>query len=294
MAGLLSIVWNVNPVFFRLPVFGGLDIVYYAVSWMLAFAVGLYIFDKELKHEGLDPQKFDSIFFYIFFSTIIGARLGHILFYDPLSYLQDPIEILNIRGGGLASHGAAIGMWIGIWLFSRKMKIPTMWTLDRMGVLIPASGALVRIGNLMNSEIYGTETNLPWGFIFVRAGETVPKHPTQIYEALAYLLLFGLLLYMYFKKDMGKRRGVLFGTFLIGLFLSRFIIESIKNPQEAFEQGMSLNMGQLLSIPFILAGVVILVMAYREKNPFQGDPHAFDHLKLSTRKPGVTPKKSAK
>ena len=198
-------------------------------------------------------------------STVLGSRLGHCLFYDPGYYLTHPVEILDIRQGGMASHGAAVGLLIGLWLFSRKNKLPYIWSLDRISIVVAISGVAVRLGNLMNSEIYGTVTSLPWGFIFVRDGETLPKHPTQIYEALCYLVLFVILLWMYYKKDLARRRpGVMFGFFLIILFGTRFLIEFIKNPQVDFEQHMVLNMGQLLSIPFIVAGVVILWRALKQ------------------------------
>ena len=174
------------------------------------------------------------------------------------------IKLLDIRGGGLASHGAAVGLLVGLWLFARKWKFPYIWILDRVAVMVPLSGALVRLGNLMNSEIYGDPTSLPWGFVFVRTGETVPMHPPQIYEALAYLAIFFLLAHLYWRTKLAEeRRGVIFGLFLILLFTVRLLIESIKLPQEAWEQAMALNMGQILSIPFIVGGGIILWRALR-------------------------------
>jgi prolipoprotein diacylglyceryl transferase len=163
----------------------------------------------------------------------------------------------------MASHGAAIGLLIGLWGFSRRHKLPYIWPLDRVMIPVTVGGAIVRFGNLINSEIYGHATDLPWGFIFVRAEETVPKHPTQIYEALCYLLTFAVLVFLYYKKDMGRKRpGLLFGVGLIGVFLSRFLLEFIKNPQVAAEETMLLNIGQLLSIPFILAGRLMVLWPY--------------------------------
>ena len=226
------------------------------------------------KHEGSDPALVEIVFVYLIVATIIGARLGHVLFYGWDYYSQHLIEIfLPIAKGedgykfvgfqGLASHGGAIGIIIAIWIFSKKItKLPVLWTLDR--VLVPTAlvGAMIRTGNLMNSEIYGVATNLPWGFIFERNNETIAKHPTMIYEAICYLITFGLLMYFYYKtKDLKDRLGFQTGVFLVGVFLTRFLIEFIKENQEAFESGMSLNMGQILSIPFALAGVWLIYHA---------------------------------
>jgi prolipoprotein diacylglyceryl transferase len=210
-------------------------------------------------------------------STFVGARLGHCLFYQPEYFLVHPLEIiLPVRFSphfefigyqGLASHGAAIGIFTGLWYFSWKHKKNFVWLLDRIAIVVPLAGSLVRIGNLMNSEIYGDVTNLPWGFIFVRAGETLPHHPTQIYEALAYLALF-VIVYLLYRYQLPKlRRGTLFGVFLIGLFTARFFIEFIKEPQVGFEATWVLNMGQLLSIPFILGGIGLLCWSATHRTP---------------------------
>lgn len=258
----LVVTWDVNPALFHL---GSFEVRYYGVLWAVALGISAYIFHHIMIREGLSEKTFDSVFWFGVISTVLGSRLGHCLFYDPGYYLTHPVEILDIRQGGMASHGAAVGLLIGLWLFSRKNKLPYIWSLDRISIVVAISGVAVRLGNLMNSEIYGTVTSLPWGFIFVRDGETLPKHPTQIYEALCYLVLFVILLWMYYKKDLARRRpGVMFGLFLIILFGTRFLIEFIKNPQVDFEQNMVLNMGQLLSIPFIVAGVVILWRALKQ------------------------------
>ncbi|MFI3321684.1 MAG: prolipoprotein diacylglyceryl transferase [Rikenellaceae bacterium] len=254
---LLSIVWDLDPVFIKL---GSFEIRYYAIMWMAAFLLGSYLFGKMLKKENLPSELNDAVFLYAFISCIVGARLGHCLFYDFEYYSAHPLSILNLREGGLASHGAAFGMLVGLYLFSKRNKVKYIWTLDRITTVIPLGGGLIRLGNLFNSEIYGDKTDAPWGFIFKRAGETVPAHPTQIYEALIYFSLFALMSFFYFKKDMGEKRpGFLFGLFLVGTFGSRIIIEVIKNPQVAFEADMALNMGQILSIPFTLAGIFFMV-----------------------------------
>ena len=259
---LLSVVWDVDPTMFSI---GSLDIRYYGLTWALTFLLGMAFFYNFIKREGLPVKTLDSIFWFGVLSTIIGARLGHCLFYDPGYYLMHPLKILDLRGGGLASHGAAIGLLTGLWLFSKRNKLPYIWSLDRIMFPVTIGGAMVRLGNLMNSEIYGMQTDLPWGFVFVRAGETVAKHPTQIYEALAYIITFLILVWLYYGRDTGRRRpGILFGVGLIGVFLSRFFIEFIKNPQESFEEGWLLDMGQWLSIPFIVLGVYVIVRALRK------------------------------
>lgn len=289
MNRFLAVVWDFNPVFFR--VFG-LEVRYYGVLWASAILIGAVFFVKFCKREGL-PQKYaDSIFLWGVIATVVGARLGHCFFYDPVYYLSNPLQIFNVRQGGLASHGAAIGLMIGLWGFSRKNKLPYLWPLDRIMIPVGLGGALIRLGNLLNSEIYGGPTDLPWGFIFVRAGETVPKHPTQIYEALFYLLTFGLLCWMYYKKDYARRNpGIIFGTGLIGVFLSRFLLEFIKNPQVSFEEDMFFNMGQWLSVPFIILGVVMIWYGIKHPAPPAGDgksnqPHVIKQ-QLAAQKTGT-------
>ncbi|MDE6624639.1 MAG: prolipoprotein diacylglyceryl transferase [Alistipes sp.] len=255
----LSIVWNFDPVFIAL---GSFDIRYYGVMWALAILIGAKFFDNFCKREGLPSSVSESIFVYGTLATIIGARLGHCLFYDTMEYLSRPWTIVTgFRDGGMASHGAAIGLLIGLWLFSRKNRLPYIWSLDRIMIPVGIGGAIVRLGNLFNSEIFGRATTLPWGFEFVRSSKWMHEyapaavHPTQIYEALCYLLTFGILCWLYYKKDTGRRRpGVLFGIGLIGTFLTRFFIEFIKTEQEAFEVDWWLDMGQWLSIPFIALG----------------------------------------
>ncbi len=260
MTSLLSIVWDFNPVL--ITIFG-FEIRYYSIMWAAALLVGAWIFSYFCKKEGKPQTLADSAFLYIALGTMIGARVGHCLFYEPEYYLLKPWAIITeIRNGGLASHGATIGIILSIWLCSRKNKVPTMWMTDRLGVIAPISGALIRFGNLFNSEIIGHQTDMPWGFKFVRlhrgmAIEQIPAcHPTQLYEALCYIATFLVLWWMYHKTDAARRRGLLFGVALIGIFLTRFFIEFVKVNQVAFEEGMRLNMGQWLSIPFVLIGAV--------------------------------------
>lgn len=258
---LQIIPWNVDPEIFRI---GNFAVRWYGLLFASGFVIGYYILRKVFKNEGLGDATLDRLTVYVAVGTVIGARLGHCLFYEPDYYLANPVEILKVWHGGLASHGAAIGILLALWLFVRKEKKPFIWAIDRVVIVVALAGALIRLGNLMNSEIYGVETTLPWGFVFLRNHENAPKHPTQIYESLAYLLTFVILLRIYWK-NLGKQKpGLLFGLFLILVFGFRFLVEYVKEDQVAFEAGMKLNMGQLLSIPFIIAGIALLVWAFRK------------------------------
>ncbi len=273
MNSLLFIHWNVNPEIFSI---GSISVRWYGLLFATGFLLGYVILTKMFKHEGAKVEWVDKLFIYVIIATIIGARLGHVLFYGWSYYSHHLIEIFLpiaktatgykfVGYQGLASHGGTIGILVAVWIYSKKVtKRSMLWTLDRLAVPVALVAAMIRMGNLMNSEIYGVATNLPWGFIFERNGETVAKHPTQIYEALSYLTTFFLLLYLYYRrKDLKDRPGLLIGVFFIGIFLTRFLIEFIKEPQEAFEANMALNMGQILSIPFILAGIYLIYRALK-------------------------------
>ena len=262
----LVVIWDFDPVLFSL---GSLEIRYYGLMWALALLLGGWFFGNFCKREKLKPEIADSVFVYGALATVIGARLGHCLFYEPGYYLMQPWTIITeIRNGGMASHGAAIGLLTGLWLFSRKNKMPYIWSLDRIMIPVGIGGAIVRFGNLFNSEIIGCVTDVPWAFKFVRLFPGIPvenipaQHPTQLYEALCYIATFALLAYLYYAKDLGRKRpGLLFGVGLQGIFLTRFCIEFIKLEQESFEKGMLLDMGQILSIPFILLGIYVIYRA---------------------------------
>ncbi len=257
------ITWDFDPTLFSI---GGFEIRYYSLMWAFAFIQGMMVINYVVKHEMLPEKYNDAIFWYFAISTILGARIGHCLFYEPDYYLANPLEILNFRQGGLASHGATIGIMIGLYLFCKKYKRTYLWILDRASLMVPIGAFFVRVGNLFNSEIYGVATDKPWGFIFTLRGETLPKHPTQIYEALVYLSLFFVLMYMYKVKNVANKfPGMLIGTFFVILFVGRFVIESIKEVQEAWEADMLLNMGQILSIPFILLGIGLIVYSLKHK-----------------------------
>lgn len=198
-------------------------------------------------------------------STIVGARLGHCLFYEPEIYLSDPIKILFIWQGGLASHGAAIGIIFGLWLYvKRQQDITLMWILDRIVIVVALAGCFIRLGNFFNSEILGIEATIPWAVIFSRIDD-VPRHPVQIYEALSYLAVFFILNSLYNKYKSASPKGLLFGLFLSLIFGARFILENFKTAQASFEADDSLKMGQLLSIPFILLGIYFIIKS--KKNP---------------------------
>ena len=261
----MSIYWDFDPVMLRLG--ENFDIRYYGLMWALAIGLAAVMFDRFVKREGLPEKVSESIFYFGTLATIIGSRVGHCLFYEPDKYLAEPLRILtDIRDGGMASHGAAIGLLIGLWLFSRRNKLPYLWSLDRIMIAVAIGGAMVRLGNLLNSEIIGAPTDAPWGFIFARLYPTgtpveamVARHPAQIYEALCYVVTFVVLMWLYYKRDMARRRpGLMFGVGLIGIFLTRFLIEFVKENQEAFEQSMTLNMGQWLSVPFIVMAVALI------------------------------------
>lgn len=259
---LQIIPWNVDPEIFRI---GNFAVRWYGLLFASGFVIGYYIMKNIFRNEGLDESTLDRLTVYVAIGTIVGARLGHCFFYEPAYYLANPLEILKVWHGGLASHGAAIGIPLALWLFVRKEKKPFIWAIDRVVIVVALAGVLIRLGNLMNSEIYGVETTLPWGFVFLRNGETAPKHPTQIYEALAYLITFGILMSVYWKNKGKQKHGLLFGLFLILVFGFRFFVEYVKEDQVAFEAGMKLNMGQWLSIPLVILGIALLVWSFRSK-----------------------------
>lgn len=273
------ITWNVDPEIFSI---GELSIRWYGLMFALAFLSSYLVFTRWMRVKRLDADMIDQLLIYLAVGTIVGARLGHCLFYEPEYYLSNPVEMLKIWKGGLASHGAAIGIVLALWLYIRKHKLSFLWLMDRIVIIVPLGGAFIRTGNLFNSEIYGRATDVPWAFLFVRdvvrdpstgaVLPNVPSHPTQIYEALSYLLIF-IILFMYYRKKKDEvRDGFIFGVFLIMLFTARFLIEFIKNDQVAFEAGMFFNMGQWLSLPFILLGIALIFYTKRKPSYFSKTP----------------------
>jgi prolipoprotein diacylglyceryl transferase len=253
---LLSVVWNPHPEI--LP--GILPVRWYGLLFMSGFVLGYILLKQVWIKEGKEVQVLDDLAVYMGLGTVIGARLGHCLFYEPVYYLSHPLDILKVWEGGLASHGAAITIPVALWLFVRKH--PTFgfwWIMDRVVVVVALAGGLIRLGNLMNSEIVGQPTDLPWAFVFARLGEDFGRHPTQIYEAAFYFLSFGILYSLYTKGRAGQKPGFLLGMFLVLVFGFRFLIEFLKANQVAFEYHMTINMGQWLSIPLVVGGILLLM-----------------------------------
>ena len=286
MFNLLYVTWDVNPILLQI---GPLALRYYSILFIAGFPLGYWLFWKFYQREGVNTDLLEPLLYALLLGTIVGARLGHCFFYEPEFYLQHPEEIIKVWHGGLASHGGAIGVLLAIFWYvgryGKKNRFDTMWVLDRLAIAVCFAGCFIRLGNLFNSEIFGGTTTLPWGFKFIRSSQWVAEygplvyppdgaacHPTQIYEALSYLLLGLILLWVYFKRSDKVYKGWIFGVFLIVLFGMRFLIEFIKNDQVDFENGMLFNMGQLLSVPFIVAGIVILVLSYKKKRPAVMEP----------------------
>ncbi|MDD4922478.1 MAG: prolipoprotein diacylglyceryl transferase [Bacteroidales bacterium] len=269
---LSYITWTARPDLFIL---GNWEVRWYGMFFAIGFYVGLLMISKIFAAEKVKESWADSLFIYVILATIFGARLGHVFFYAWDYYSIHPWDIIKIWEGGLASHGGAIGILIAIWLYSRQVtKRNILWTLDRLMIPTALVAAMIRMGNLMNHEIYGVSTDLPWAFRFIENVRqwqhgaspifSAPSHPTQIYEALCYLGTFVLLYTLYWKKTKTRNQeGLLLGIFFFCMFLSRFMIEFVKEDQEAFEANMTLNMGQWLSIPFILAGIFLIIRAFR-------------------------------
>ena len=272
MFDLLTIKWNVDPEIFAI---GPLSIRWYSLLFISGFILGWFIFKWFFKREGISKKLLDPLLYTLLIGTIVGARLGHCLFYQPEYYLTSEhfAEIFMPWKGGLASHGGTIALVLAMWWFARyygrKNDFDFLWILDHLCIAVCFAGAFIRIGNLFNSEIYGDVTTMPWGFVFENRGETMPKHPTQLYEALSYAILGIVLLLLYKNRTKGLYRGSYIGIFFIVLFGMRFIIEFIKENQVDFESTMALNMGQWLSIPFILIGVGLLIYSYRKKLPVE-------------------------
>ena len=257
---------------------GFFEIKYYSLMYVIAFICGWYIMKKIFTKEGESLDKLDSLFIYMVVSILVGARLGHVIFYQPELFLEDPISVfLPIRTvpdfeytgfRGLASHGAAIGVIIAMYLYSKKVvKKPVLWMLDRIVVPIALGAIFIRFGNFINSEIIGKATGTDFGVIFVQLGEDFPRHPAQLYEMTGYLFVFILLWQLYFKKEKGRFLGYLFGLFLTLLWTVRFFVEFVKEPQVNERADWFLNTGQLLSIPFILLGIYFMVRSNKHPYP---------------------------
>ena len=275
MLSLLTINWNPDPELFK---FFGISIRYYGLLWIIGLALAYFIVQRQYSDRRIDEKKFEPLFFYCFFGILIGARLGHCIFYD-WAYYQDhflemilPIKILpdgswKMTGyTGLASHGGTLGLIIALWMYCRKTKMHYMDVLDMIAVATPITACCIRLANLMNSEIIGKPTDMPWAFIFERE-DMLPRHPAQLYEAIAYFIFFLGMVYLYKKSDHGTKlhRGFFFGLCLTEIFTFRFFVEFLKENQVDFENTMTLNMGQWLSIPFVIIGIYFMLLYGRKQ-----------------------------
>lgn len=263
--------WTVDPEIFSIT--DSFPLRYYGLFWILGLLLGYYIVQRIYKKEGVPTEQLEQLASYIFIGILLGARLGHCLFYDFEYYSDHLLEIVlpirEVNGSyqfsgfqGLASHGGVLGAILAITYYWKKTKTNLLWILDRVSIGGAVTAAFIRLGNLMNSEIYGKPTDGSWGFVFER-DDLIPRHPTQLYEAIAYLAIFAILLFMYRKRTAATRDGLLLGTLFVLLFSARFVIEFFKENQVGFEDTMALNMGQWLSLPFILFG---LLLVFRKDN----------------------------
>lgn len=253
-------VWNTGP---ELVSFGNYSIAWYGLLFASGFFLGFQIMRWVYKREGKTHQSLDRIFVYMVLGAVLGARLGHCLFYDPAYYLANPLTILKIWEGGLASHGGTVGMILAIYVYARQTDgIKFLWLLDRMTIPVALGSFFIRLGNFFNSEIIGIPATVPWAVVFSRV-DNLPRHPAQLYEAFIYLFLFILLFGLYKKYGESLRTGLLISLLMLIIFGSRFFIEFIKIPQESFEPILGLNMGQWLSIPFVLFGAIFIYLSYK-------------------------------
>jgi len=262
---------------------------WYGLLFVSGMILGYFVIKKMFKKEAINEKVLDQLVLFMVPATVIGARLGHVLFYGPYwgpeGYFTNPVKILYIWEGGLASHGAAVVILLALWYFSKyRVQKPFIWILDKISAPIAIAGAFIRLGNLVNHEMVGYKTDAPWGFRFLRNdcspnenGEylcdwsTIPvRHPANLYEALAYFLSFALLMFLYWKKEKWRQPGFIFGTFLLLIFGFRFIIEFLKESQTDSDSSVftntGLNMGQWLSLPLILTGIFLLVRSINKKN----------------------------
>lgn len=271
---MLAIHWDVSPEIIE----GWKTPNYYGLLFVTGLMIGYFVIRKMFKKEQIGEDLLDKLVLYVVLATIIGARLGHVLFYGPHwgpdGYFTNPLSIFKVWEGGLASHGGAIAVFIALVIYSKRVsKKPLLWILDRIATPIAIAAAFIRFGNLMNSEIVGDPTNVPWAFEFVNYINdfgfpeipVIPRHPAQLYEALSYLVLFAILLFLFWKRNAWKRPGLIFGVFLIFLFTARFFIEFVKEGQSRFDDSLTINTGQWLSVPFILAGIFVVWRALKNK-----------------------------
>ena len=259
--------WNPDPEIINIL---GFSLRYYGVLFVSGLIIAIYILGWIFKRENIPPNNLEKLTIYGIIGIIVGARLGHCLFYEPSYFLSHPLEmILPVTfppdGGiefigyqGLASHGGVLGLLIGLYFYSRKTKHKMIDTLDLIAVVVGVSLGFIRLANFMNSEIIGMPTTRPWGIIFERV-DNVPRHPAQLYEAISYFIIFGIMMIIYLKLKDRLKNGILFGLASVLFFIARFLIEFLKENQVGFEEGMTFNMGQLLSLPYIAAGIGFII-----------------------------------
>ena len=269
------IIWDVNPEIFTIPQmlgFGPFPVRWYGLLFAAGFLIGQQIMIHIFKKEGKPLEDIDALTLYMVISTVVGARVGHFLFYEPEVLFKNPLEVILPPYAGLASHGAVIGIVTGLFLYSRSRKATGqtfLWISDRMVILVALAGCFIRFGNLMNSEIVGRPTDVPWGFIFMKNTEflQIPRHPAQLYESISCFILFFILLGLWNRFKENTPRGLLLGVFFVWVFTLRFLYEFLKENQEAFEANYALNMGQILSIPVVILGLYFIIQS--RKNAIQ-------------------------
>jgi len=277
MSSLAFIVWNVNPDFLDI---GKLSIRWYGVLYAVAFYVGYKIMKNLYQAEKLNQKEVDRLTWHLALGIIIGSRLGFMILHSQENvvkqYWDNPLDILKIWEGGLSSYGAAVGILIAMYIYTRKGKVRSfLWIMDRVILVVIIGAVFIRMGNLINSEIYGVQTNLPWGFKFIKdslnigkpVSQVIPHHPTQIYESLLFLVLYIVMFRLFKNKRKHFAPGTILGIALIGLFSIRFCIEFIKEPQVSFNYApltrYGINMSHILSFPFILFGIIVLIYSTR-------------------------------
>ncbi len=255
-------VWDIDPVAISV---GFVKVRWYGLMFASAFISSYLLMNWIYEKEGKNQEEIDDLLWYAAIGTIVGARLGHCLFYNPDYYFSNPLKILAIWEGGLASHGAIAGIIIALYFFQRRVESPYSWFIDRVAIVSALGACFIRLGNFFNSEIYGIPATVPWAIVFQQI-DMSPRHPVQLYEAICYLLIFVLLFTLYRTVIDKIRPGVIFATSLVAVFSSRFFLEFVKTKQAAYASEFWMSTGQMLSIPFALAGLFYIVFALFKKN----------------------------
>lgn len=257
--------WDVDPIIVQV---GRFALSWYGLLFAGGFYAGFQVMHWIYRREGRNPAELDRLLWFVLLGTVIGMRLVHCLIYDPRYFLSHPWEIPQVWRGGYASHGGAAGLLIGVWWYCRTQGRPSfLWLLDRLAIAAVLAGAFIRVGNFFNSEILGKPTTSIFGVVFehVDKVDPIPRHPTQLYEAAAYFLIFAVLLTMY-RRRLALRDGIVVGWYFVLVFAARFVLEFTKDPQATYEAGFVISVGQFLSVPFVLAGIVLLLRARRARS----------------------------